>query len=299
MFEKDEWTQKEFYKYKNELEKEGAKVVLVDTILKPLGNMKTITYNPYEMANMPENTVFVFYCDTGKTTKERLPFYRKNFLNTDVFLYGEEEDIGVLIINHPKSINMKTYDYIIVGAGIAGCSTAYFLSKYTDSILLIDRNSDLAQGASGAAGAFLSPLLGKPNKFKDLVTKALNFSTDFYLNNIPKEITNCGVVRIPKNKEDAQKFETYKPYMDFPYEKMEDGYYFKIGSQVNSYNICSYLADKVEKLFDYEVLATEQNSDFRIINGELKAKNLILTTGADISLIKEKYFNIRAVWGQK
>jgi hypothetical protein len=77
MFEKDEWTQKEFYKYKNELEKEGAKVVLVDTILKPLGNMKTITYNPYEMANMPENTVFVFYCDTGKTTKERLPFYRK------------------------------------------------------------------------------------------------------------------------------------------------------------------------------------------------------------------------------
>jgi glycine/D-amino acid oxidase-like deaminating enzyme len=194
---------------------------------------------------------------------------------------------------------MKTYDYIIVGAGIAGCSTAYFLSKYTDSILLIDRNSDLAQGASGAAGAFLSPLLGKPNKFKDLVTKALNFSTDFYLNNIPKEITNCGVVRIPKNKEDAQKFETYKPYMDFPYEKMEDGYYFKIGSQVNSYNICSYLADKVEKLFDYEVLATEQNSDFWIINGELKAKNLILTTGADISLIKEKYFNIRAVWGQK
>ncbi|RXJ70358.1 hypothetical protein CRV08_00280 [Halarcobacter ebronensis] len=77
MFEKDEWTQQELYKYTKELEKEGIKVVLVDTILKPLNNIETITYNPYEMAQMSENTVFVFYCDTGKTTKERLEFYRK------------------------------------------------------------------------------------------------------------------------------------------------------------------------------------------------------------------------------
>lgn len=55
-------------------------------------------------------------------------------------------------------MDKKSYKYVIVGAGIAGCSTAYFLSKYSDSILLIDRNCSLAQGASGAAGAFLSPL---------------------------------------------------------------------------------------------------------------------------------------------
>ena len=57
----------------------------------------------------------------------------------------------------------KEFDYVIVGAGIAGCSTAYFLSKYSKSILLIDKNEKVAFGASGAAGAFLSPLLGKPN----------------------------------------------------------------------------------------------------------------------------------------
>ncbi|WP_321311251.1 hypothetical protein [Halarcobacter sp.] len=81
MFEKDEWTQQELYKYTKELEKEGINVVLVDTILKPLDNIETITYNPYEMSQMPENTVFVFYCDTGKTTKERLNFYRKKLPN--------------------------------------------------------------------------------------------------------------------------------------------------------------------------------------------------------------------------
>lgn len=122
----------------------------------------------------------------------------------------------------------KTYEYVIIGAGIAGCSTAYFLSKYSKSILLIDRNCTLAQGASGAAGAFLSPLLGKPNKFKELVTEALKFSTQFYKEITPSEITNCGVVRIPKNNEDEEKFQSYKPYMDFEFTQEEKGYFLKL-----------------------------------------------------------------------
>lgn len=81
MFEKDEWTQQELYKYTKELKKENRKVVLIDTILKPIDNIETMTYNPYEMIEFPEDTVFVFYCDTGKTTKERLNYYRKKFPN--------------------------------------------------------------------------------------------------------------------------------------------------------------------------------------------------------------------------
>ncbi len=86
MFTKDEWTQEELLKNAIELEKEGYKIVLVDTILKPLSNnIETITYNPYEMALMDEKTIFVFYCDTGKTTKERLNFYRKKLPNHKCF----------------------------------------------------------------------------------------------------------------------------------------------------------------------------------------------------------------------
>lgn len=89
MFFKDEWTQQELYKYTKELEKVGTKVVLVDTVLKPISNIETITYNPYEMQEMPEGTVFVFYCDSGKTTKERLSYYKKKFPNyTCVSLRG-------------------------------------------------------------------------------------------------------------------------------------------------------------------------------------------------------------------
>ncbi len=194
----------------------------------------------------------------------------------------------------------KEYDYVIVGAGIAGCCVAYFLKQYSKSILLIDKNEQACLGASGAAGAFLSPLLGKPNEFKDLVTTSLNFSTQFYKNLEENVLNNCGVCRIPKNKEDKEKFESYKSYIDFEYEESNEGYFFKIGSQITPSLVCNLLIKESKKLMNYKVEDLQQDEKRNwIINNEIKAKNLILTTGANTKLIKEKYFNIRAVWGQK
>ena len=104
---------------------------------------------------------------------------------------------------------MKKYDYIIIGSGIVGCSLAYFLKKYSNNILLIDKNSDVCFGASGAAGAFLSPLLGIDNSFKTLVANALKFSTKFYEENFPQSFVKSGTIRIPKNKADEDKFNNY------------------------------------------------------------------------------------------
>ena len=79
MFSKDEWTQLELLKNKKFLEDNGTKVVIVDTILKPIDGIETVTYNPFTLNEYPEGSVFVFYCDTGKTTKERLDYYKKKF----------------------------------------------------------------------------------------------------------------------------------------------------------------------------------------------------------------------------
>ena len=193
------------------------------------------------------------------------------------------------------------YDYVIVGAGIAGCSTSYFLNEKESNkkILLIDRNSDVAIGASGTAGAFLSPLLGKPNKFKSLVNKSLKFSTKLYKDIANKFIINEGVMRIPKDEEDKDKFYSYMEFNDFDYELKEEGAFFPIGSKVNSYEICKILSKNCDKKFNYEVKHISHKDNVWVINDEITAKNLILTTGADVSLIEEYYFNIRAVWGQR
>ena len=193
---------------------------------------------------------------------------------------------------------MKEYEYVIVGAGIAGCSIAHFL--HNKNILLIDKNEDVAIGASGAAGAFLSPLLGKPNKFKDLVTDALKFSVAFYKEQFPSDIDSCGVVRIPKNSDDTKKFLSYESSMDFEYSQKDGGYFFDIGARVNAYEICNNLSKNINKKFNYEIKHIDFIDGIWHLNGgEIQTKNLILTTGYNVDLIAEKYFNIRPVWGQK
>ncbi|MEK6658446.1 MAG: hypothetical protein AABY36_02055 [Campylobacterota bacterium] len=75
----NEWSQKEFLQNKKRLEAEGVKVLLIDTILSPIENADTVVYNPYELQKEPEGSVFVFYCDSGKSTLERLKEYKKKF----------------------------------------------------------------------------------------------------------------------------------------------------------------------------------------------------------------------------
>ena len=75
----NEWTQKEFLENKFRLNKEGVEVVLIDTILSPIEKADTVTYNPPLLQNYPEGSVFVFYCDSGKATQNRLEEYKRKF----------------------------------------------------------------------------------------------------------------------------------------------------------------------------------------------------------------------------
>jgi len=77
----NEWTQKEFLENRAKLFKKNVAVVLVDTILAPIEKADSVTYNPYELKSYPEGSVFVFYCDTGKATLERLKEYKERFPN--------------------------------------------------------------------------------------------------------------------------------------------------------------------------------------------------------------------------
>lgn len=77
----DEWTQEEFLRNKRSLEAQGIKVLLIDTILNPIDKAETTVYSPPVLKNEPEGSVFVFYCDTGKSSKERLGEFRTKFPN--------------------------------------------------------------------------------------------------------------------------------------------------------------------------------------------------------------------------
>lgn len=75
----DEWTQEEFLRNKKELEAKGIKVLLIDTILNPIDGAETVLYSPPLLRAEPAGSVFVFYCDSGKSSKERLGEFRGKF----------------------------------------------------------------------------------------------------------------------------------------------------------------------------------------------------------------------------
>lgn len=77
----DEWTQEEFLRNKKELEANGTKVLLIDTILNPIDGAETTLYVPPLLKSEPSGSVFVFYCDSGKSSKERLSEFRAKFPN--------------------------------------------------------------------------------------------------------------------------------------------------------------------------------------------------------------------------
>jgi len=77
--EKDEWSQEEYLKHKKINESKGIQTILIDTINTSIKGARTVLYNPYELDKYPKDTVFVFYCDTGKATLDRLDEYKKKF----------------------------------------------------------------------------------------------------------------------------------------------------------------------------------------------------------------------------
>jgi len=84
-------------------------------------------------------------------------------------------------------------------------------------VLLLDRSGVAASGGSGAAGAFVSPKIGKGSSLQTLTNEAFHFAKDFYLKHFPKYFHQTGVIRIPKDMEDAEKFSTYEVFNDSKY----------------------------------------------------------------------------------
>ena len=49
----------------------------------------------------------------------------------------------------------QTFDVIIIGAGVSGCSVSYYLSRYKLKILLLEKESDVCEGTSKANSAIV------------------------------------------------------------------------------------------------------------------------------------------------
>lgn len=203
----------------------------------------------------------------------------------------------------------KTYDTIIIGAGIAGATIAHALKQKDVDVLVIDKNH-IASGGSGAAGAFVSPKIGKGSALQKLTNEAFGYAKDFYLSACPSYFHQTGIVRIPKDELDAKNFPNYAPFNDEGYENYTqeklklhnihtnfDSFFFSEAGDCEAKQVCESLLQDITVIKQNIEKISKENSYWHV--GEYNSSHLILATGYESNLADLRYMGIRGTWGTR
>ena len=203
------------------------------------------------------------------------------------------------------------YDFAIIGAGVNGCFMAYRLAQAGKKVILLDPKG-IGGSGSQAAGAFLSPKVGKGGDLKAIVNDAYKVAVEFYHQNTPSLFTQNGLLHFPKDEEDALKnFPEFKKLSDNTFTKptknhldllkrkdiAKEGLFFADAGIVDPLALCQHLSHGI-KCINQKV----ENSSWNGSSWDLEccqANNLILASGAYPLSVEADYIKLRAVWGER
>ena len=104
---------------------------------------------------------------------------------------------------------MKPSTAVIIGGGIAGCSTAYALASRGIKVTILERNGIIASEASGNPQAMLYPRLSGDDEASQFALISYLYSLNFYksLNLDPADINICGMLQLGFNPRELARIE--------------------------------------------------------------------------------------------
>jgi len=202
------------------------------------------------------------------------------------------------------------FDVVIIGAGISGSASAYFLTRSGLKVALMDKE-EIAAGGSGAAGAFISPKISKGGPLKALVEEAYLYALDFYNDSFPEHITNASQLHIAKYSDDNAKVIHFKEHTKIvigetpqksrlilsEFAKSFESVFIKKSGIVDAQKMCQALASEATFFKEEVKVVTETDQGWQA--GSIAAKKIILATGAYIPVLKEPYITLRGIWGHR
>lgn len=98
---------------------------------------------------------------------------------------------------------------IIIGGGVAGCSTAYALAQRGIKVTLLERNAEIASAASGNPLAMLYPRLSGNDASSAFALAAYLYSLQLYksLNLSPADFDCCGMLQLGFNAKESTRIQ--------------------------------------------------------------------------------------------
>jgi len=171
---------------------------------------------------------------------------------------------------------------IVIGAGIAGCSTAYALAERGVRVRLIERHAHIARAASGNPLAMLYPRLSGDDIATEFALAGYRHSLALYkkLQLAPADFSQCGLLQLGFNGRELARIKKvaaqFQAQSTLEYltaaaashiagiDLDHDALYFPDGAWINPAQLCS-------RLIDHEniTLTTLTNIDNILKNKEL------------------------------
>lgn len=194
---------------------------------------------------------------------------------------------------------------VIVGGGLAGCATAYFLRNHGMEVHLLEESSRLASNASGNAQGVLFPLVGS------VALPATQFYWKAYAlalelihslrKRAPFQTDTCGMLFLPRRKREAEKWPFLPEKMGLSPNQLrwiddpsavagihlpQGGLYFGQGTWVHPGQLCDALLKESGAVVHYNVSVGHLQKREQ---WELYDKNGEAITNADVVVLTNAF----------
>ena len=192
---------------------------------------------------------------------------------------------------------MKKFDILVVGGGVAGVTFAYLAQRAGFKTLLLEKRGRLLEGASGVAGAFLFPKVGLDTPYTRFINRGILEGLDFW-EKLGVEVDRAGVLILPRDKKDVEKFNRYRQEIKLPFEEREGGFYFPDGGVVDVAGVRKVMERELNWEGEKEAKVLERVEEGWVVNGSYFGKRVVLAEGAEGNFLP-KYCQIYPIWGER
>lgn len=221
-----------------------------------------------------------------------------------------------------KGESSRAKEVVIVGAGISGCHTARALAVRGWKVRVVDKNSKIAQGASGNPQGILYAKLSYTQEVQAVFNEAaLQFSMHFYNNLWPLIGSQCGVIQLAVDEKEQQlhsllknKYSKHSDFVEFiDAEKASDlasthvpfsGIYFPKAGWINPHALCEHLLDhpNIQVINDCDIKTIENTGSewlLKTATTTYSAPQVVLATAeSSQQFLPTELYPFKAIRGQ-